>query len=105
MRLLGNTVLLEPLPVKLVSPGGIHYFERYRDDRMQFRVLAVGPGRVVRKKGRPDVLIPVEVEPGDHCLTAQIHGNKLAFEDGSGRIIIEADEIIAKWRPGSTFAL
>jgi len=103
MKLLGNNVLVEPLPQKKMSVGGIVFMERYRDDEMQWRVLAAGPGRLVRKKGKPDVFIPVEVEPCDHVLTPMVHGNRLAFEDGSKRLIIDADEIIAKWRPGVNY--
>ncbi len=94
MRLKGNHVLLEPLPGKPATEGGIFFAERYRDDRMQFRVLVVGPGRLSKKKVR----IPIELEVGDCVLTPQIHGNKFAYEDGSGWIIIEADEIIGKWQ-------
>lgn len=101
MRLTGNNVLLIPLPPKTKSEGGILFDMKRRDDRMQYFVLAVGPGRTVRKKGKPDVHIPIDLQPGDHVLTPQIHGNKFAFKDGTGRIIIEADEIIAKWRPGT----
>lgn len=99
LRLVGNNVMLQPLPPKLRSEGGLHLppHEKWRDDRMQYRVIAVGPGRIVRKKGKPDVHIPIDLEPGDHVLTPQIHGNK--FHADSGTIIIEADEIIAKWKP------
>lgn len=86
--------MLEPLPQKADSEGGILFADRYRDDRMQFRVLVVGPGRLSKKKVR----IPIELEVGDCVLTPQIHGNKFAYEDGSGWIIIEADEIIGKWQ-------
>lgn len=98
-RLLGNNVLLAPVAPKSLSAGGIlfPYQPRYQRDLMHYRVLAVGPGRVVRKRGKPDVAIPIELERGDHVITGQIHGNKVYFKDGS--IIIEADEIIAKWRP------
>lgn len=94
MRLRGNHVLLEPLPQKAATEGGIFFAERYRDDRMQFRVLVVGDGR----RSKKGVRIPIELEVGDCVLTPQIHGNKFAYEDGSGWIIIEADEIIGKWQ-------
>lgn len=94
MRLFGNVVLLEPLPKKTVSPEGILFAERYLDDQKQWRVLMVGPGR----KTKRGVLIKPELEVGDCILTEMIHGNKFAYENGSGWIIIEADEIIAKWQ-------
>lgn len=94
MRLFGNVVLLEPLPKKTASAGGILYAEKYQDDQKQWRVLMVGPGR----KTKRGVLIKPELEVGDVILTEMIHGNKFAYEDGSGWIIIEADEIIGKWQ-------
>lgn len=98
MKIQGNHVLIEPLPKRLKSDGGISLVERYRDDEMQWRVLAVGAGRIVRKKGKPDVLIPIEVEVGDCVLTPMIHGNKFSFENGSGWLVIEYDELIAVWK-------
>lgn len=101
MKLLGNTVLLEPLN-PLLSRGGLHLIERYQDNK-QFRVVAVGPGRRVRKKGKADRLETPEVQPGDHVLLNQYYGNKFAFDDGTGRILVEAADIEAKWRPGTTY--
>lgn len=98
MKVLGNNVLIQPLPKQLVSPGGIHTLERYYADEKQWIVRAVGPGRVVRKKGKPDVLIAIELQPGDRVITNMYGGNKLVLPDGC--VIIEADELIAKWRPG-----
>ena len=97
LTLVGNNVMLQPLPKRLRTVDGIHLPAKYQDDNTQYRVIAVGPGRVVRKKGKPDVVIPIELEPGDHVLTPQIHGNKYCADNGT--IIIEADEIIAKWKP------
>jgi co-chaperonin GroES (HSP10) len=98
MRVLGNNILIAPLNRPVKSAGGVDLPQnaKYAADGMQFRVLAVGPGRVVRKKGKPDVLIPIDIEPGDFVLMNEIHGNKFKYPDG--RLIVEADEIIAKWR-------
>lgn len=98
-RLLGNTVLLKPLPFKTTSLGGLALppNAKYQPDQLQFTVLAVGPGRVVRKKGKVPVTIPIEVDPGDRVLLSQYHGNRFAFDDGSGCIIVDASEIIAKY--------
>lgn len=88
--------------MKPQSGGGILLPQRYAKDQTLFRVLAVGPGRVVRKKGKPDLRIPIELEPGDCCVMNEVHGNKYAFKVGerTGWIIVEADEIVAKWKPG-----
>lgn len=98
MTVLGNNVLLEPLPQQTKSAGGLLLASKYQDDQMRYRVLLVGPGRWVRKKGKPAVHIPIDVEPGDCVLAPPIHGNKLAFENVLGWLIVEADEIIAKWQ-------
>ena len=98
LKLTGTNILLQPLPQKLRSDGGILFSANYRDDETQFRVLAVGPGRWIRRKGKKPFFKACEVEVGDHVLTEQVHGNKLQMPNGV--IIIEHDEIIAKWRPG-----
>lgn len=61
---------------------------------MQWIVLAVGWGRIVRKKGKAPRHVPIELKQGDRVITPMVHGFKHKFPDG--RIIIEADEIIAK---------
>lgn len=92
MQLLGNTVLLEPLPKPAQSPGGVFYDLSRRDDRMQYYVRAVGPGRKL-KDGT--VLVP-EVRVGDKCLCNPDRlGTRYAFEDG--RIIVDADNIEMIW--------
>lgn len=99
MRMTGNNILIAPLPKKARSKGGIHLLASYNDDAKQFVVLEVGPGRTVRKKGKEPVLISPEVDPGDHVLANLYGGNKMAFEDGSGRLVVDASEVLAKWRP------
>jgi co-chaperonin GroES (HSP10) len=96
VRLTGNNVLLMPVQPELKTPGGILRSPKYVDDTMQYRVLAVGPGRVVRKKGKPDVLIPIELERGDFALTGKYLGPKLQMRNGT--IVIDADQIVAKWK-------
>lgn len=64
---------------------------------MQWRVLGVGPGRRTKK----GILVPPEVAPGDCVLTGIYLGPKVALDDGT--VVIDADEILAKWRPGETF--
>lgn len=93
----GNNILIAPLQANALAAQGIEVPEKYRADPLQFRVLAVGPGRVVRKKGKEPIRIPHDIEVGDCVLLPQVHGNKLAMPNGVQ--IIEADEIIAKWKP------
>lgn len=98
MKLIGNTVLLEKLPQRKSSAGGITLPQQYQDDEKQWRVVAVGPGRTVRKKGKPDVVIPIEVEPGDYVLAEVGFANKAALENG--QLIVDADQVLMKWTPG-----
>jgi co-chaperonin GroES (HSP10) len=68
MRILNNSVLIEPLKKVERSPGGIWFDLNQNDDEKLWRVVACGPGRTVKKKGKPPVLIPMEVAPGDRVL-------------------------------------
>lgn len=92
IRLLGNTVLLEPLKGKERSDGGIWYNMPHRDDRKQWTVRAVGPGRRLAD----GTVVPPEVKVGERCLCNVGISNRYAFDDG--RVIVEADQIEMVWR-------
>lgn len=93
MKLLGNSVLLEPLMPEKKSKGGIWYDMKRRDDRMQYWVLAVGPGRRLRG----GLILPPEVRTGDRCLcNPDGLGIKHKFDDG--RILVDAGIIQMIWR-------
>ena len=91
MKLLGNTVLLSPLPQPDRTESGILYDMTRRDDRKQWIVKAVGQGRKLKDGTR----IPPEVREGDKCLCNVGRGNRYAFDDGS--VIVEADQIEMLW--------
>jgi chaperonin GroES len=98
LKLLRNTVLLQPLPPKTVSDGGVHLAMQYQDDRKQWRVLAVGPGRRLKT----GLVLPPEVQPGDRVLYNPDLGNRYAFSDRDrehypGCVIADADRIEMKW--------
>jgi len=90
MRILGNRVLLQLLPPAKQSAGGIHYAQQYQDDKQQFEVLAVGPGRKIKN----GTLIAPGVKPGDHVL-APLYRDFATLPDGTR--IVDASEIIAVW--------
>lgn len=89
-KLFGNRVLLEPISPRTVTDSGIHLVERYQDDRMQYRVLAVGPGR----KGKKGAVIAPEVQPGQRCLIPYIQ-DCVHLPDGT--VVAYADQIQAVW--------
>jgi chaperonin GroES len=92
LNMLGNTVLLEQLAPARQSPGGIHYAGRHHDDRMQYWVLAVGPGKLLPNGTR---LCP-EVRVGDKCLlNSDAGGVRHTLDDG--RIVADADAIQMIW--------
>lgn len=82
IRPLGNQVLIGPLPKRLVTPGGIYLIERYVDDEKSCVVTAVGP----KVKD-----IPI----GSHVIVEELGYNRKPVEDGTGRIIVDAREIVA----------
>lgn len=94
-KILGNRVVLKPLPQAGKSAGGILYSPSYRDDEKTFEVIAAGPGEHrFNKKTKKWVFHPMEVKPGDKVL-AEIYGDHVKLEDGTR--ICRADYIIAVW--------
>ena len=109
LKPLGNTVLIEPLadPDFQVSAGGIVLVNKYKKSNLKFRVLAVGNGEQRKRKLRSGrlkttaVFDKPEVEVGD-CILCRADLDdgvtKHTFDDGTGRLIIHAWGIMAKWR-------
>lgn len=93
MKLLGNTVLLERLLPPLKSARGIHYPHQYQDDRMQYWVLAVGPGKLLPDGTR---LCP-EVRVGDKCL-CNVDGLGVKHKFDDGRVLVDASIIEMIWK-------
>jgi len=87
MKILGNRILIKPLPQDTKSRGGIHLVDNYNDNQMLFEVLDVGPGR--RVKGS---LLPPEVSVGDRIIAHSFQSNVHVFDDG--RKIIDADGVM-----------
>ena len=102
MKLLGHTVLIEPLDADTqMSASGIIKVNSHKKSTLTFKVIAVGPGGWRRKKGKPDRWVQPEVEVGDCILSrAMLDADivKHSIDDGSGRLLIHADGILMKWR-------
>lgn len=87
MKLLGNRILVEPLVKKETSHGGVVMPQQYNDDQMQYRVVAVGPG----KNG-----VPLEVQPGDCVLCNVWVKGDYVLPDG--KRIMDVDNVLMKWK-------
>lgn len=108
LRLIGNSVLIAPLadPDFQTSAGGIVCVNKYRKTNLKFRVLAVGPGeqRMKKKNGFYKVLPAFDkpaVEVGDCIITrAELDDGivKHSLDDGTGRLIIKSEGILASWK-------
>lgn len=105
LRPLVNEVILSPVnETAQFSAGGLLLVNKYKRPTLKFKVLAVGPaGYVQRTKanGRKKfVFRSPEVEVGDMVLCRAILEGGIAkahFEDGTGRVVVSAENIIAKW--------
>ena len=99
LKLVGNSVMVEPLPDLQFSPSGLALPNHWKKPNLKYRVLAVGPGAWVKRKKKRVFLSP-EVAVGDGVLTrAWIDGGiKHDFEDGSHRLIIDAADILASFQ-------
>lgn len=93
MILIGNTVLLAPLAKPAASDGGILYSHKHLDDRMQWWVWKVGPG----KRLRNGLILPPEVRPGDRCL-CPVDGLGVKHKFDDGWVIVDADLIQLIWK-------
>lgn len=111
MRLLGNTVLIAPLPDADIqtSASGLLLVNKWKKTNLKFRVLAVGPGEF-RKRRRKDAsgrfktvaaFDQPECAVGDCILTrAELDSDitKFAFDDGSGKLIIKGEGVMLVWK-------
>ena len=110
-RLLGNRVLL--LRILRGDGGmqrsdvGLYMPDTYQKGYNTFKVLAVGPGRLEKRREKM-VWVQPEVEPGDFCISNHWAGASehpewhqpvwLDAYDGSGRVILDARFINSVWR-------
>ena len=95
MKILGDRLLLSPLPDREVSAGGIILpMAQTGDVRNYWKVDSVGTGRR-NKRGE---VIPLDFAPGDIVVTA-LYMDHTTIEDGSNRKIVGTDQIIAKLDP------
>jgi co-chaperonin GroES (HSP10) len=102
LRLIGNSVLLQPLDAEVqVSASGLTLVNHYKKPTLKFRVLAVGPGAFRYRKGKRKAFIVPEVEVGDFVICRAILDSSIvkhSLDDGTGRVIVEAESIQMKWR-------
>lgn len=92
IKLLGNRVLLLPLPAESQSPSGIVFPARYSNPRVsqQYRVVDTGPGRRLKDGS----ILPTEVQRGEYVLI-ETGFEHVTFDNGVK--LVDASQIIAKW--------
>jgi co-chaperonin GroES (HSP10) len=92
LRILGNLVLLIPLPADDKSPGGILFPARYTNPQVsaQYRVVDTGPGRRLRD----GTVLPPEVQRGEYCLILN-NSEHITFDNGAK--LVDVEQVIAKW--------
>lgn len=106
LKPLTNDVILLPVDERgQFSAGGLLLVNKWKRPTLKFKVLAVGPPGYVQRtnaKGRKRLVFrSPEVEVGDMVLCRAILDSgicKHAFDDGSGRVLVSAENILAKWR-------
>lgn len=92
-RILGDRVLLSPLPAVEKTEGGIIMPQGQAGDVMLYwRVEKVGEG----KPGKDGQLQPMKVKVGDIVITPLYHDH-VTLEDGSNRKLVGVDQIIGKF--------
>jgi co-chaperonin GroES (HSP10) len=92
MKLLGDRLLISPLPVREKSEGGIILPQGQAGDvKHYWRVDQVGTG----KRGKDGEFVPLDFSVGDIIVTALYHDHTV-LEDGTDRRIVGTDQIIAK---------
>jgi hypothetical protein len=98
MRITGNHVLLEPLPLQDRSSGGVVYAPRYLDnDPKLWRVLQTGWGQFRVKRGKRPVFLEMEVAAGDRVVVDVSMLGARALNDGTGRYLVDHSIILAKF--------
>ncbi len=70
------------------SPGGLHLVDKYNDNQMLYRVIATGPGRLLKNGD----YLPIESRVGDRILCHAFQGTRFTFEDK--RKIIDAGDVM-----------
>lgn len=98
IRVIGNALLIVPIDEQgQLSPSGIVQVNFYKKPTLKFRVLAVGPGEFVKKKKRR-VWRTHDVNAGDFIISRALldgHVVRHSFDDGTGRMLINADGALA----------
>ena len=95
MKILGNRLLLSPLPVQEVSDGGIVLpSAAVGDKKMWWRVEQVGTHRPAEGKAHTHGTSAADYAVGQHVCTP-LHFTHTTLEDGSDRKIVDCDQFVA----------
>ena len=92
-RILGDRLLLSPLPPVERTSGGIIMPQGQAGDVMNYwRVEQVGEG----KRNKAGELIPPDFKVGDIIITPLYHEH-VTLEDGSKRKLVDVEQIVGKF--------
>jgi len=87
---LGNRVVLEQMESSEQIKGGIVIPDTAKEKPQEYKVIAVGPGKV-DDNGKK---IPMDIKAGDVVLTSKYGGTEVKYDDKEYKII-SADDILA----------
>lgn len=91
LRPVGDKVLVEVLPDKKVTAGGLHVPEMSRNHNWwRCKVVAVGDGYVTDTGAQ----VPLQVKPGDVVLTKWRAGTSLDERPGGIHRVVREAEIV-----------
>jgi len=95
IRPIGNRILAEPIPPKDTTDSGLFIPPAAQDQlRAEFKVVAVGRGKVHPTKDAGLLRILPEMQPGNRVIASRYAGTEVPV-DGKRMRIIDANAIIA----------
>ena len=90
IRPLDDRVVVKPLDVEEMTPGGIVLPDTAKEKPQTGEILAIGPGKLMKDGDRA----PVAVSVGDHVIYGKYSGTEIKVE-GKEFLILRESDILA----------
>jgi len=90
LRPIDDRVVIEPMESEEITEGGIVLPDTAKEKPAQGKIMAVGPGRLHRKRDR----LPPSVKVGDVVIYGKYSGNDVKVEGKEFKVMRES-EILA----------